>query len=367
MVDSRITKFAKVLVNYSLRLKKGDFFIIEGSMVSEQLLKEVYKEALLVGAHPFINVNIEGTTEIMLKLGSDEQISYIDPLEKVFFQNTQAILTVQGSSNTKNLINIDPAKLSLRSKSRNELFMGMLHRMESKELNWCGTQFPTHSAAMDANMSLWEYEDFLFEACHLNSDDPVSEWKKVHDEQQRLVDILNTKSHFEFRSKDTHLTLSVEGRNWVNCDGQINFPDGEIFTSPVENSINGHIRFTYPAIHMANEVEDVVLTFKDGKVVNAAAKKGEEFLKEILATDEGASMVGEIAIGTNYNIKKFTKNILFDEKLGGTIHLAVGASLPETGGVNQSAIHWDMICDMKVGGEIYADGELIYKDGKFII
>ena len=367
MVDSRITKFAKVLVNYSLRLKKGDFFIIEGSMVSEQLLKEVYKEALLVGAHPFINVNIEGITEIMLKLGSDEQISYIDPLEKVFFQNTQAILTVQGSSNTKNLINIDPAKLSLRSKSRNELFMGMLHRMESKELNWCGTQFPTHSAAMDANMSLWEYEDFLFEACHLNSDDPVSEWKKVHDEQQRLVDILNTKSHFEFISKDTHLTLSVEGRNWVNCDGQINFPDGEIFTSPVENSINGHIRFTYPAIHMANEVEDVVLTFKNGKVVNAAAKKGEEFLKEILATDEGASMVGEIAIGTNYNIKKFTKNILFDEKLGGTIHLAVGASLPETGGVNQSAIHWDMICDMKVGGEIYADGELIYKDGKFVI
>ncbi|HYE10314.1 MAG TPA: aminopeptidase [Patescibacteria group bacterium] len=367
MVDSRITKFAKVLVNYSLRLKKGDFFIIEGSMVSEQLLKEVYKEAILVGAHPFINVNIEGITEIMLKLGSDEQISYIDPLEKVFFQNTQAILTVQGSSNTKNLINIDPAKLSLRSKSRNELFMGMLHRMESKELNWCGTQFPTHSAAMDANMSLWEYEDFLFEACHLNSDDPVSEWKKVHDEQQRLVDILNTKSHFEFISKDTHLTLSVEGRNWVNCDGQINFPDGEIFTSPVENSINGHIRFTYPAIHMANEVEDVVLTFKNGKVVNAAAKKGEEFLKEILATDEGASMVGEIAIGTNYNIKKFTKNILFDEKLGGTIHLAVGASLPETGGVNQSAIHWDMICDMKVGGEIYADGELIYKDGKFVI
>jgi aminopeptidase len=367
MVDSRISKFAKVLVNYSLRLKKDDFVVIEGNILSEPLLKEVFKEAIQVGAHPFINANLEGINEIMLKQGSDEQISFVNPIERAFYENTQAILTVQGSNNTKGLINIDSQKLSLRAKSRNELFMSMLNKMASKEMKWCGTQFPTHSAAMDANMSLWEYEEFLFEACHLNSEDPVSEWKRIHDDQQRLVDILNTKSHFEFKSKDTQLTFDTEGRNWVNCDGQVNFPDGEIFTSPVENSVNGHIRFSYPAIHMGNEVEDVLLTFKDGKVVNAAAKKGEEFLKEILKTDEGASMVGEIAIGTNYNIKKFTKNILFDEKLGGTIHLAIGASLPETGGLNQSAIHWDMICDMKDSGEIYADGELIYRDGKFII
>ena len=367
MVDNRISKFAKVLVNYSLRLKKGDFFVIQGNVVSEPLLKEVYKEAILVGAQPIINVSIEGVNEIMLKLGSDEQISYVAPFEKVINDNAQAILTIQGSSNTKGMINIDPSKLSLRSKSRSELFGTMLNRMASKELHWCGTQFPTHSAAMDANMSLWEYEEFLFDACHLNADDPVAEWKMIHDEQQKLVEILNTKKHFEFKSKDTHLTFDTEGRKWINCDGQVNFPDGEIFTSPIEKSVNGHIRFTYPAIHMGNEVEDVMLTFKDGKVINSSAMKGEEFLKKILATDDGAIMVGEIAIGTNYNIKKFTKNILFDEKLGGTIHLAVGASLPETGGVNQSSIHWDMICDMKDGGEIYADGELIYKDGKFII
>jgi aminopeptidase len=367
MVDSRISKFAKVLVNYSLRLKKGDFFVIQGNIVSEPLLKEVYMEAVLAGAHPIINTNIEGITEIMLKLGSDEQISYVTPFEKVMNEHAQAILTVQGGSNTKGLINIDPAKQSLRSKSRNELFHTMLNKMSTKELNWCGTQFPTHSAAMDANMSLWEYEEFLFEACHLNSDNPVAEWKKVHEEQQKLVEVLNTKRHFEFKSKDTHLTFDTEGRKWINCDGRLNFPDGEIFTSPIENTVNGHIRFTYPAIHMSNEVEDVMLTFKDGKIINSTAKKGEEFLKKMLETDEGSSMVGEIAIGTNYNIKKFTKNILFDEKLGGTMHLAVGASIPETGGVNQSAIHWDMICDMKDSGEIYADGDLIYKSGKFII
>lgn len=367
MVDSRITKFAKVLVNYSLGLKKGDFFVIEGSTVSEPLLKEVYKEAILAGANPMMNASIEGLSEMMLKLGSDEQITYIDPTKKVIFDQANALLTVWGSHNTKSLVNVDPAKLSLQSKSRSELFNKLLHRIGTKDIAWCGTQFPTYSAAMDANMSLTEYEDFLFEACHLNSDDPVAEWKKVYDEQERLVQILDTKKHIEFKSKDTNLSMDIAGRKWINCDGKENFPDGEIFTSPIENSINGHIRFTYPAIHMANEVEDVELTFKDGKVVKATAKKGEEFLKRILATDEGASMVGEIAIGTNYNIKNFTKNILFDEKLGGTIHLAVGASLPETGGLNVSSIHWDMICDMKDGGEIYADGELIYKDGKFVV
>ncbi len=367
MVDSRISKFAKVLVNYSVDIKKGELFLIEGTTISEPLMKEVYKEAILLGANPLIYTALEGIDEIMLKIGSDEQISFVNPIKKTLMDNVNASLSIWGSSNTKSLINVDPAKISLRSKANHKLFEQMLQKMGNKELKWCGTQFPTHSAAMDANMSLMEYEEFLFEACHLNSDDPVAEWKKVHDIQQRFVDILDTKKHLEFKSKDTQLTMDVAERKWINCDGKENFPDGEIFTSPIENTVNGQIRFTYPAIHMGNEVEDIVLTFKDGKVVNATAKKGEEFLKKMLATDEGASMVGEIAVGTNYNIKKFTKNILFDEKLGGTIHLAVGASLPEAGGLNQSSIHWDMICDMKDGGEIYADGELIYKDGKFVI
>lgn len=367
MVDCRTTKFAKVLVNYSMKIKKGDLLIIDCTMLGEPLAKEVYREALAAGANVMIQAGFDGIGEILLKNGSDEQLQYINPITKLAYEKADAMLTIMGGYNTKSLSNIDPARLSLRSRSQGEVMKLFMDRIGKKELRWCGTQFPTHASAMDGNMSLAEYEEFLLDACHLNSEDPVAEWKKVHEQQQKYVDYLNTKSTIEVKSKDTNLTLSTKGRKWVNCDGQVNFPDGEIFTSPVEDSMNGTVRFSFPAIYMNREVEDVVLTFKDGKVVDAKATKGEDFLKEVLNIDEGASLVGEFAIGTNYNIKKFTKNILFDEKLGGTIHIAIGASIKETGGVNDSSIHWDLISDMKDGGEIYADGELFYKDGKFLI
>lgn len=367
MLDSRISKFAKVLVHYSLGVKKDDSFLISGNAISEPLLKEVYKEALIAGANPFINTILEGVNELLYKYGSDEQIGYLSPHEKFRIENIDAFLTVVGNLNTRALTNIAPAKQALRHKGHREI--GRIHaeRRSSGALRWCGTLFPTYAGAMDGDMSLMEYEEFVFDACKLNSDDPIAEWKKVSEEQQKYVDWLNTKSTIEVKSKDTHLTLSTAGRKWINCDGRVNFPDGEVFTSPVENSMNGHVRYSFPAVHMGKEVEDIELTFENGKVVKATAKKGEEFLHEMLKIDEGASLVGEFAIGTNYNIKKFTKNILFDEKIGGTIHIAIGRSLPDTGGQNLSSIHWDMICDMRDGGEIYADGELFYKDGKFLI
>lgn len=367
MVDSRITRFAKVLVHYSLRIKKGDFLIIDCSTLGEPLAKEVYREAVLAGANPMVTTVVDGLAEIMLKNGSDEQLKYISPVERAAMENADAWLTIMGGFNTKALSNINPAKLKLRSEGRSEMMKLMMTRMGNGSLRWCGTQFPTHSAAMDGSMSLAEYEDFLFDACHLNCEDPVAEWSKVHELQEKYVEYLNTKSNIEVKSKDTHLTLNVKGRKWINCDGKVNFPDGEIFTSPLEDSMNGQVRFSFPAIYMNREVEDVILTFKDGKVVDAKASKGEDFLKQILETDEGAKLVGEFAIGTNYSIPKFTKNTLFDEKLGGTIHIAVGASIQEAGGKNLSGIHWDLISDMKDGGEIYADGELFYKDGKFLI
>lgn len=371
MVDKRLNKLAKVLVNYSLRLKKGDFFLIDSHTVSEPLVKEVFKEALLVGANPIITpLNAhpyEECNEILLKYGSDEQISFVNPASRLLVDKIDAFLTIWGDLNTKSLNNIDPAKMKLRSKARKEVQETYMRRMGDGSLRWCGTQYPTYAAAMDADMSLSEYEEFVFSAGYINTDDPESEWKRIHEHQQKYVDFLNGKSKIEVKAKDTHLTIDVSGREWINCDGRVNFPDGEVFTSPVENSINGHIRFSYPAIYMEREVEDVTLEFKDGVVVSAKAKKGEDFLNEILHTDEGASRVGEFAIGTNYNITKFTKNMLFDEKIGGTIHMAVGASIMEAGGKNVSAIHWDMLCDMKDGGEIYADGELFYKDGKFLI
>jgi aminopeptidase len=341
--------------------------MIQSKISCAPLVREVYKEALIAGAHPMIFNNLEDNVEMLLKYGSDEQLSYVPPHTLELIKTVDAYLTIWGEENTKSLTNIDPSRMKLRSQAMAEYSKIYMERMGSGSLRWCGTQFPTNGSAMDAEMSLSEYEDFVYAAGHIDSGDPVAHWMKVHDEQERLVEILNTKSEFEVIAKDTHLKLSTKGRTWENCDGRVNFPDGEVFTSPVENSMNGHVRYTYPAIYGGREVEDITVTFKDGKVVDAKAAKGEEYLLQMLDMDEGSRFVGEFAIGTNYDIQQFTKNILFDEKIGGTIHIAVGAGMPECGSTNVSSLHWDMICDMKDGGEIYADGELIYKDGKLII
>lgn len=366
MVDTRLTKLARVLVNYSMKLKKGELFIIEGNTVCEPLALEVYKEALAAGANPILMPVFEPYKEILLKNGSDEQIAYCNPLSLEIVKKADVKLSILSETNTRSLTSIHPAKLNLMLKGREPISKIFHERLEKGEMRWCGTQYPTYASAMDANMSLSEYEDFIFNSCYIYSDEPAKEWERIHNEQQKLVDYLNTKRKIEVKSKDTQLTFNIGGRKWINCDGTMNFPDGEIFTSPVEDSMNGHVRFSYPAIFMNREVEDVELTFENGRVVSAKAQKEEAFLNEILNTDEGAKAVGEFAIGTNYNIKRFTKNTLFDEKIGGTIHIAVGSSVGDTGGKNKSAIHWDMICDMH-DGKIFADGELFYKNGKWII
>ena len=215
-------------------------------------------------------------------------------------------------------------------------------------------------------MSLAEYAEFVFGAGLMNEDDPVAHWREIDAQQDKICQFLNTRSQLRIVSKDTDISMSIAGRKWINCSGHENFPDGEVFTGPVEDSVNGHIRFSFPGIYAGKEIEDIRLEFKDGKVVKATAAKGEELLQALLDTDAGARYVGEVAVGTNFGIQKFTRNMLFDEKIGGTVHLAIGASYPESGGKNESGIHWDMLCDMREGGEIYADGQLIYKSGKFL-
>ncbi|SYZ72917.1 Aminopeptidase (fragment) [Candidatus Zixiibacteriota bacterium] len=216
-------------------------------------------------------------------------------------------------------------------------------------------------------MSLREYEDFVYNAGHIHEDDPVAYWRKVEKEQDRLAEILNRAEQIHLKADETDLTLKVKGRKWVNCCGHENFPDGEIFVSPIEDSVNGSIKFTYPAFYGGREVAGVRMKYKNGLVVEATAEKDQDYLISMLDTDENARRLGEFAIGTNYEIQKFTKNTLFDEKIGGTCHLAVGAGFAESGGTNHSAIHWDMVCDLKQGGEISADGKVFYRDGKFII
>ena len=366
-MGNRIKKHAEVLLKYSLDIKKGEKIVIVGDIVTLPLIKESYRLAVELGALPQVMINSEELKEILLKRGSEEQIKYVPDSVKKGFETVDVVLSFFGGANTRMLSNVNPEKLKLSAQGSSEITKIFFERVAKKELRWCGTMFPNQANAQEANMSVSEYEDFVYGAGYIDREDPVAEWKEIEKKQECICKILNGKKHLRIVSKDTDLNMSIEGRKWVNCCGRVNFPDGEVFTGPAEDSVEGHIRFSFPGIYGGREIEDIQLTFERGKVIKATAAKGQELLEQLLETDKGARYVGEIAAGTNYNIKKFTKHMLFDEKIGGTVHLAIGRSIPESLGKNQSAIHWDMLCDMKKGGEIYADGELVYKDGKFLI
>lgn len=366
MIDSRLNNLAKVLVHYSANVKKDDFVIVQAGDIALPWIIEVAKEAVSVGAHVETLVDIPEMSELMLKIASEQQLLQERFIQRQVIERADVWLTAWGDKNTRCNANIDPARLQIAARGQSTWRKIYSERMGNGTLRWCGTLFPTQANAQEADMSLWEYEDFVYSAGLLDKDDPIAEWQRVHREQDRWVKYLNDKHEIHIISKGTDIIVNTSSRRWINCDGKENFPDGEIFTSPVENAINGHITFSFPGIYMGKAIEGIYLEVKDGKVVKAAAQKGEDLLKALLDTDEGASYFGEVAIGTNYGIQRFTRNMLFDEKIGGTVHMATGDSMPEAGGRNRSTIHWDMLCDMRKGGEIYADDQLFYKDGYFI-
>jgi len=365
-MDPRVEKLADVMVRYSLGLKKGDWVKVTGTYNAMPFYRAFYKKALEVGANPVYVPVVDDLLEITLKHGSDEQIQFIPETLKYEIEHVDALMAVFGFDNTKFLSNVDPQKQALYQAAKGELSTRMMERAAEGSLNWCGTGFPILSAAQDAEMSLSEYEDFVYSGGALDLADPVSHWMEVSRKQAEIVEFLESKNEFKIIADDTELTFKAGGRKWVNCDGKNNFPDGEIFTGPIEDSVNGKIRYTFPACYQGRQVDNVVLTFKDGKVVNYHADSNQDFLEKMLNIDAGAKFVGETAIGTNYQIQKFTKNTLFDEKIGGTCHIAVGTAYPETGSKNRSALHWDMVCDLRDGGEIWADGEMFYQNGKFL-
>ncbi len=366
MTDPRIKKMARVLVNYSLELGKESKVVINSSEAAHPLIKEVYREAIARGSFPEVRALLPGLEEILLKEGSDEQLEYVSPVTMLMAREYDAFLNIGAPFNTRSLSNIPPEKMRQVQRSRNEIMQIIMERASRGEFSWCGTQFPTPAAAQEGNMSLDEYSDFVFAACLLNEEEPIAAWQKIHENHEKYIQHLEQCRELHFKSEDTDLKLSIEGRRWENCSGKNNFPDGEVFSAPIENSVEGHIRFSFPGIYMGREIEDINLTFARGRVEKATAKKGEDLLQAILDTDDGSRYVGEVAMGTNYGIKHFTRNMLFDEKIGGTIHLALGNGYPQTGSQNKSAIHWDLLCDMRSGGEILADGELIYRDGDFL-
>lgn len=366
MKDPRLNKLAKLLVNYSTEVKRGDFVFVQCDSVAEPWMIEVVKEAIIAGAHVETNLTSDEVGEVKLKYSSDEQLLGENLILKTLLSRADVWLTAWGSKNTKVNSSVDSKRIQLNSKGATSWRKIYSKRMGDGSLRWCGTQFPTYGDAQEASMSLSEYEDFVYGAGLLDKEDPVAEWKKMSAYQEKWVKYLDTKKELHIVSEGTDIKVNINGRKWINCDGKANFPDGEIFTSPVEDGINGYITFSFPGIYAGKEIEGIRLEIEKGKVVGATAKKGEDLLKTLLETDEGASRFGEVAIGTNYGIQKFTRNMLFDEKIGGTIHMAIGDSMPEAGGKNRSTMHWDMLCDMRRSGKIYADGELFYENGKFI-
>lgn len=367
MIDPRIQKLSELLVRYSVSIRKGDRVCIEGDSAAEPLIKAVYAEVLKAGGHPYLNVNPNGIDEVFFHLASDEQIKYIHEPERYIVDNYDVEIGLRASVNTNALSSVDPKKMVIRHQARTELMKTFLRRSTEGTLRWVGTLMPTNAHAQDAEMSLSEYEDFVYGACMPDMNDPVSYWENFSKRQQRIIDWIDGKKKVRVIGKETDLTLDIEGRKFINCDGKYNMPDGEIFTGPVEDSVNGHVYFSYPAIEEGREITGIRLWFENGRVVKATAEKNEDYLLKMIDTDKGSRYVGEFAIGTNEGITRFTRQILFDEKIDGSFHLALGAGYPESGSKNESAIHWDMVCDLRDGGEIWVDDELLYRNGKFII
>ncbi len=367
MIDNRLKKLAKILINHSLEIKKNDFFMISGGIKAAPLIKEVFEQSLDIGANPFIRLGIDGLAEIFFKKASDEQLKFVSPISKLEVQKIDAQLGILCPENTRNMTNIDPKKQAISSIAQKPIEDIFIKRAAKKELRWCITQYPTQASAQDAEMSLSEYEDFIFKAANIGKKNPIDYWKNIYKKQEKIRKQLEGKKRLHIYAKNTDLTIKVEDRKWINCYGQENFPDGEIFTGPLENSADGYINYSFPGVHGGRLIEDIELCFKKGKVIKSKASKGENFLKTMIKMDNGSQRIGEFAFGTNYGIKKFTKNTLFDEKIGGTIHIALGLGFPETGSRNKSSLHWDMVCDLRRNGEVYADNELIYKKGKFLI
>ena len=369
MINPNYEKLAKLVVNYSLNIKKGERVIIGSPTIAEELIRAIYVEVLKVGAHPHMDIEIEGTGELFYKYASEEQLLYLDNAIKLIYKEFDCLIWIRADYNTKRMSLIDPKKIAkFKGSEERKEFMKMVKEREIKgEFRWVSFPFPCNSFAQDANMDLFSYIDFVNTALFLDKEDPIQEWKNLEKNLQKYVNYLSKLDKIQVLGEDTDLKFSVNGRKWLSSCGHINLPDGEIYTGPIEDSVNGRIRFTYPGIYLGKEIENVYLEFKDGIVTSASAQNGEELLNEILKI-ENANRMGEFAIGTNYGITQFTKNMMFDEKIEGTLHCALGNGYKITGSKNESVIHWDLLKDMKAtGSKILADGEIIYNEGKWVI
>jgi aminopeptidase len=359
MSEPRIEATARLLVRYCLDVKRGTTIGIECRTVAEPLAQALCEEVLRAGAFPAPRLTPDGFAEAFLTLGRPHHFTTLPPFERAYAGAVDATISIQSETNTRALSAVPPRRQAMLSRTMKPV-MTVLRRKR-----WVITLFPTAAYAQDAEMSLRDYEDFVYGAMFADTRDPAAEWRRIRQRQAGLIARLKGAREVRIVGPETDLRLAVAGRTFRNSDGRSNMPSGEIFTSPVETSAEGHILYDFPVCRGGREVDGIRLVFRKGAVVEASARKGEAYLKEVLQTDPGARRLGELGIGTNTRIQRFTRNILFDEKIGGTVHLAIGRGFTETGGKNHSAVHWDMIKDLRRGGAIYVDGKLFQKDGRF--
>lgn len=357
-----LNAYAKLLLNYSLEVKKDERVGIYAGVEATPLVEELYAEILKLGAHPFLRLSLDNQNELFFNNCSDAHLTHLDELTMIEAKKMDCRIRLMSSVNTREMTGVDPAKQAILSKTMRPVMNEVL-----KKDRWVLSMYPTQAYAQDAEMPLSKFEEFIASAVKINFSNPVKEWQKVYDYQERIIKSLKNADEIHILGEKTDLKLSVKNRKFINSCGKANMPSGEVFTGPVENSANGEIYFEFPACTNGYEVSGIILKFKNGKVVEAKAQKNEEFLLKMIDMDKGARFLGEFAFGLNYSIQQFTKNILFDEKIGGTIHLALGNSYPETGGKNKSGLHWDMIKDLRKTGEVKVNGKTVFKKGKFQI
>lgn len=357
-------KYADLLVNYCVSLQPGERLFIQSTTLAAPLVKEVYRAALQAGGHCEYNLSFEGHGEIMLDEANEAQLQYQPTLygkavtEFEAYLNIRAPFTLRGPKP-------DPKKSRIRSEAMQPLVNTYFERTGDLRLKRSLCLFPTQALADEAGMSLEEYTAFVFKGCKLDQPDPRAAWLQVRANQQKVVDHLNSCTEFRYLNDKTDIRFTTKGRRWINSDGQTNMPSGEVYTSPEEDSVEGHIHFDYPAIRNGNEICGVTLQVANGEIQSWTAEEGQDILDETFKLP-GTRRFGEAAIGTNYTIDRFSKQMLFDEKIGGTVHMAVGQSYGQCGGKNESPVHWDMIADMTKNGQIFADGEIIYRNGRFV-
>jgi aminopeptidase len=371
MSDLRVQNHAKILVEHSTRVAPGDRILIEATTAAEPLVRELYAQILEKGGIPLPLVGFPGMQpfiqdELYLTYGREEQLDFVPAFHKLAYEQFEGRIRIHSATNTRASGNLDAGMAQRRGRALGGITEAQMRRSAEGTFKWVTTLYPTDGYAAEAGMSLKEYEDFVYGAIHADDADPIAYWKGTTAAQQAAVDFLASKGQIVLRGPNVELSLSIKGRPFMNSTGIYNMPDGEIFTGPVEDSVNGWVKFTYPAIHDGVAVEGAELTFSKGRVESARATKNQDYLLKILDTDQGSRHLGEFAIGTNQDITRFTGQILFDEKIGGSFHMALGAGYPETGSRNKSAIHWDMICDLRQDSEILADGEPFYKNGVFV-